>query len=351
MSKGRTAALLLALAAASAGALDWPVDQAALLGTFGASDEGSFECGIELAGAGQPVWPVAAGDVVFRYREGDYSSLPRGSGNMVALIHEGAILSVYSHLRETPAEPKSFRARPRQLSRDELEEAARAAGDPAAAAVVRSAFDLRGERYALRSDVPAAALVTVWGAVARVPAFAPLGIVGDSGAVEGPRLALMLLDAREKRFLNPIKPDKPPLQPAPQASGRPVIEQVLLERDGRRFPVTDGMIVPAGSAQALVVAYDSVTRDRFAQRVAPYRLSLALSGQIVNEIKFEGLMEADGRLVVAGGRSRYEDVYADRWTYRLGRVTLPEGQAHLQVRVEGLGGASRTVDLLVQVRP
>ena len=71
----------------------------------------------------------------------------------------------------------------------------------------------------------------------------------------------------------------------------------------------------------------------------------------MNEIKLEGLMESQGRLVVAGSRSGHDDIYADRWTYKLGRVVLPEGQAHLQVRVEGIGGASRIVDLRLQVVP
>jgi hypothetical protein len=353
---GALAAAALALASAASG-LDWPVEQPALLGTFGASEAGAFADGIELGGAGQPVWPVADGEVVFRYRDGDYSSFPRGSGNMVALLHEGDIMSVYSHLAPSAASPEAgaggsvrVRARPRQLTAAELEEVAGAAGD--AGDLVRSSYERRGERFILRPDLPAAALAQLWAAVARSASFAPLGAVGDSGAVEGPRLTLVLLDERERRFLNPIKPDKAPLQP-PLPAGRaaPVIEQVFLEREGDRTPLADGMVVSAGSAQVLVVAYDSVTHGGFARRVAPYRLTLTYSGQIVREVKLEGLMESEGRLVLAGTRSSHDDVYADRWTYRLGRVVLPEGQARLQVRVEGIGGASGTLDLRLQVVP
>ena len=346
------AAALIALAAPAierAAALDWPIEQAALLGTFGDSASGSFAAGIELAGAGQSVWPVADGEVIFRYQEGSYSSLPRGSGNMVALLHEGGIVSVYSHLAGPAGAGTRVRARPRSLTAPQLDAIAAGAGDDAA--LVRSSYERRGDRAVLRPDLPAAALASLWQAVARTEGFTTLGVVGDTGAVEGPRLALMLLDAREKRFLNPIKPEQPPLQPAPAAAGPPVIEQVLLEREGTRIPLVDGIVVAAGSAQILVAAYDAVTHGRFTRRVAPYRLSLAHSGRIVREIKLESLMESGGRLVVAGSSSPHEEVYADRWTYRLGRVNLPEGQSHLQVRVEGIGGASRTVDLRVQVRP
>ncbi len=352
MSRPVAAALAVLAALATprpAAALDWPVEQAALLGTFGDSDAGSFAAGIELAGDGQPVWPVADGEVIFRYREGSFTSIPRGSGNMVALLHEGGIVSVYSHLAGPAVAATRVRARPRAVAASQLDTIALQAGDDAA--LVRSSYERRGDRWVLRPDLPAAVLASLWQAVARAEGFATLGVVGDTGAVEGPRLALMILDAREKRFLNPVKPEQPPLQPAPVAAGAPVIEQVLLEREGTRIPLTDGIVVAAGSAQVLVVAYDAVTHGRFARRVAPYRLSLAHSGRIVKEIKLESLMESNGRLVVAGSASPHEEVYADRWTYRLGRVSLPEGQSHLQVRVEGLGGASRTVDLRVQVKP
>lgn len=346
---GLLAALAALAVAAAAAALDWPVEQAALLATFGGSEADCFAAGIELAGQGQPVWPVADGEVIYRYREGSYSSLPRGSGNMVALLHEGGIVSVYGHLAGPQAGATKALARPRSLSPADLDAIAAGAGD--ASTLVRSSYERRADRCVLRPDLPAPTLASLWQAIARTPGFSALGVVGDTGAVEGPRLALMILDARERRFLNPIKPDKPPLQPAPAAAGAPVIEQVLLERDGMRVPLANGMAVAAGFAQMLVVAYDPVTHGRFSRRVAPYRISLAHSGQIVREIKLESLMEAEGRLVLSAGASRHEDVYADRWTYRLGRVSLPEGQAHLQVRVEGIGGASRTVDLYVQVRP
>jgi hypothetical protein len=346
----RAAALLAALlAAGGAGALDWPVEPPVLLGTFGDSSSGSFTAGIELAGAGQPVWPVADGEVIFSYREGQFSSLPRGSGNMAALLHEGGIVSVYSHLAAPVAAATRVRARPRSLTAQQFE--AIAARDDADAALVRSAYERRGDRYVHRADLKPEALAQVWDAAARSAGYAPLGVLGDTGAVEGPRLSLMILDAREKRFLNPVKPEQPPLQPPPPAAAPPVIEQVLLEREGTRVPLADGIVVPAGTAQVLVVAYDTVTHGRFARRVAPYRLSLAHSGRIVKEIRLESLMEHEGRLVVSGASLTHEETYADRWTYRLGRVSLPEGQTHLQVHVEGIGGAARIVDLRVQVNP
>ncbi len=199
MSSGsRAAALSLAALAAltlavAASGLDWPVEQPALLGTFAASEAGAFAAGIELAGAGQPVWPVADGEVVFGYREGDYSSFPRGSGNMVAVLHEGDIMSVYSHLAVAAAGPEAaprVRARPRQLTAAELEQVARAAGD--AGDLVRSSYERRGDRFLLRQDTPAAALAQLWAAAARTDAFAPLGMSESNRRTEGNWAALLL---------------------------------------------------------------------------------------------------------------------------------------------------------------
>ena len=82
-------------------ALDWPVTDRIITGTFGEDRGDHFHHGIDLGGGDQEVHPVLPGELVFRYdEEDDYSSLPRGVGSFVVLHHEQDILSFYAHLQK-----------------------------------------------------------------------------------------------------------------------------------------------------------------------------------------------------------------------------------------------------------
>lgn len=86
-------------------AFDWPVKDPDIVSSFGEQEQGSFNTGIYIQGAGEEVVPIADGQIIFFHdRESSYSSLPRGLGNFVVAHHEGNIRSVYGHLADVPDE-------------------------------------------------------------------------------------------------------------------------------------------------------------------------------------------------------------------------------------------------------
>jgi hypothetical protein len=270
-------------------AFDWPVGERFVLQNFGQSTSGGFLGGIVLGGEGQPVRAIAEGEVVFAYREGRPTSFPRAMGTFLALQHEGDVQSVYGHLI-----------------------------DPVRATHIRG-----GET---------------------------IGRVGDTGSAQGPRLVLMIADAREGRLLNPIEVGKSPLQPQyrPEVGGA-VIERVELEVGENRLPLPGTTTVPAGTVGVLVTAYHLSDHGTFAVRTAPFRLSVARSGQIVAEVRLDALRVEGGDLVLAADARTHDSLYASPWTYRVGEMTLVEGRTQLEVRVEGYARrpAVATFDLTV----
>jgi hypothetical protein len=254
-----------------------------LLQTFGQSSEGGFLGGIVLGGQGQPVRAIAEGEVIFRYNEGRRTSIPRPMGTFLAVQHEGDVQSVYGHMIEPTAST-------------------------------------------------------------RIGAGEVVGLVGDTGSAQGPRLVLMIADAREGRLLNPIEVGNSPLQPEYRpSSGGAVIERVELVAGDTilRLPGTE--FVPAGTVGVLVTAYHLSDHETFAVRTAPFLMSVARSGQLVAEVRLDALHVAGKALVLAGDERSHASVYATRWTYRVGEIVLVEGQTRLEVRVEGYAGRPAVV--------
>jgi len=93
-------AAIFALAVIPCHALDWPVVDRVLTGTFGEDMGDHFLNGIDIGGGSQEVHPVLPGELVFRFDEAsDYSSLPRGLGTFVVLRHGQDVLSEYAHMQ------------------------------------------------------------------------------------------------------------------------------------------------------------------------------------------------------------------------------------------------------------
>ena len=152
-------------------ALDWPVKDRILTGTFGEDRNDHFHLGIDLGGGEQEVRPVLGGELVFRYDEGDgYSSLPRGLGTFVVLHHSQNILSFYCHLQKGSPGP------------------------------IQTAYT--------PSD--------------------RIGIIGDTGHSDGKHLHFAVYDEEAGSWINPLSI----LPPLPDAQA-PVIKRVLLS-DGEQ---------------------------------------------------------------------------------------------------------------------
>lgn len=78
-----------------------------LTSTFGESRNDRFHSGLDIAGQGDPVHPVAAGRILFTRYRGDspFRSEP-GPGNAVILDHGGGYWSGYFHLRDPEQPPQ-----------------------------------------------------------------------------------------------------------------------------------------------------------------------------------------------------------------------------------------------------
>lgn len=89
--------LLVAVAVSSAG-WQWPTETVFASVVFGQSREGAYSRGMELIGGVQPVYPVAAGTVI--YVRGLEGSSPFQLGATVVVEHDRGFRSIYGHLEE-----------------------------------------------------------------------------------------------------------------------------------------------------------------------------------------------------------------------------------------------------------
>jgi hypothetical protein len=289
----RRAALLSAFALALCGvgpalALEWPVLNAVVTGTFGEDRGDHFHGGIDIGGEDQEVHPVLPGELVFRYDEGaDYSSLPRGTGSMVVLRHSQNILSLYCHLAKGSI------------------------GAPLA-------------RYAPANRI---------------------GLTGDTGHSDGKHLHFAVYDAEAAAFLNPLS-----FLPPVADRQTPVIRRVLFVSGDRRQPVQNGAIVKPGKAEVLVECGDLREDVRFSWLLAPYSVSLSLDGAQASRILFDTLAVKDGRTVLGGTGMTRDAVYGPDGSIRCGTLDLSGGDSRLRISVRDFAGNEVTREIGFTVR-
>jgi hypothetical protein len=287
-------ALLLALGLLAAGrpaAFDWPVKKVVLSATFGENRGDHFHAGIDLAGGEQEVLPIAAGEVVFSFEEGeDPVTLPVGLGNFLVLQHQAGIRSIYGHLQ------KGSMDRSKQLD---------------------------GSK--------------------------PLGRVGESGYAVGKHLHLAIIDSEMRSLINPLLV-LPPLKDGQS----PAIREILLRPGSELLPLKNGALVMPGIAELLATLYDLREDVSFAWRLAPYRVSLYQDGREIASLLMDGLHEGPGRnggpeLVLLQSNRSFREVYDAEWLYRLGEVRLLPGQTTLSVIAGDYAGNESSRELLLQV--
>lgn len=289
-------------------AFDWPVDTPRVSATFGSNRGDHFHTGIDLAKGGEAVTPIAPGELLFRYDEGqDYSSLPVGLGSFMVLQHEGGILSLYCHLESG------------SLARDQH----RFAGDQV------------------------------------------LGISGSTGSVQGAQLYLSIIDSEMKTIINPFL-----LLPGLADNQAPQIRRLFLS-DGRQLlELTEetGEIFLVGEAEVLAEVFDLREDVSFVSRFAPYQVSLYQDGKEVTAVTFDSLAweappagpaapeqaSRHGRtaeMVIGEGKRSFDAVYdssAD-WLFRLGWLQLVPGETSLLLVARDFAGNESSKELQLRV--
>lgn len=288
MRRGSAALAALALSAAAAGALEWPVDNRVVTGTFGENRGDHFHLGIDIGGGEQVVRPVLPGELVFRYEENaDYTSLPRGVGSFAVILHQDDVLSVYCHLKRETDRP------------------------------ARTTFTARDT----------------------------VGLTGDTGYSEGKHLHFTVFDGQTGSYVNPLS-----LLPPVADREPPVVRRLALRTGDRIVDLLPGVSVPSGPADLLVEAYDVRGDVRFLWPLAVYAVRLELNGTEVSRIAFEALQVKEGRMVVSGTSLAAPDVYATDRLLRLGTVQLRGGESHLLAVVSDFAGNESSREVFFTVR-
>jgi hypothetical protein len=270
------ACVILLLARAPASALDWPVAQKVITGTFGEDRGDHFHNGIDIGGGSQDVHPVLPGELVFRSDDAsDWSSLPRGLGSFVVLHHEQDLLTLYCHLQSGTLGP------------------ARAGYVPA-------------DR---------------------------LGIIGDTGHADGPHLHFSVFDEEAGSTVNPLAflPPQPDRQP-------PVIRHVVIAAGDKRLPLENGVSLTPGRAEILAEAYDLREDVAFSWHLAPAAVSVSLDGVEVSRFAFDSLQVAEGRTVLGGTALSRRQVYDPTGLLMCGAVELRPGESHLRISARDAAG-------------
>ncbi len=285
----RAVAVAVVLGAAlAAGALEWPVSERIVTGTFGEDRGDHFHLGIDIGGGEQVVRPVLPGELVFRYEENaDYTSLPRGVGSFAVIRHQDDVLSVYCHLRRDVARP----------------------------------------------------------ALTTFTARDTVGIIGDTGYSEGKHLHFSVYDGETGSWVNPLS-----LLPPVADRDPPVVKRIALRRGDRVTDLAPGIVVPSGPAEVLLEAYDVRGDVRFLWPLAPYGVRLVLNGAEVARFAFEALQVREGRMVLFGTPLAAPDVYVTDRLLRLGTVDLRGGESHLIAVVRDFAGNEAVREVFFTVR-
>ncbi len=280
--------MLLVLLAGPATALDWPVANLIITGTFGEDRGDHFHNGIDIGGGDQVVRPVLPGELVFRYDEAaDYSSLPRGVGSYVVLRHGQGILTVYCHLSNGSLGP--FRA-----------------------------------SYGVTDQI---------------------GITGETGDAQGKHLHFTVYDQEAGSAVNPLSFLPPRIDRQP-----PVIRRVLLVVGDQSNVLEPGMVVKPGRADVLAEVYDLREDVSFSWPLAPYSIVLSLDGTDVSHITFDSIQVKEGRSVIGASMLTRDAIYDGAGLMHLGSIDMRAGDSRLKVTARDYAGneTSREIPFTVQ---
>lgn len=304
--------ILLVAIAVPAFAFDWPVDSQRVSATFGSNRGDHFHAGIDMAGGGEEVTPIAPGELLFRYEEGrDYTSLPVGLGSFMVLQHEGGIISLYCHLE---------------------------------------AGSLSRERR-------------------RFAGGQVLGTSGSSGSALGAHLYLSIIDSEMRTIINPFL-----LLPGIADSQAPQIRRLYVSDGQQLLELTDveEAIALVGEVEFLAEIFDLREDVSFVSKFAPYQVSLYQDGKEIIGITFDSLawestaadsspqakeksMPAGGKaeIVTGTGRKSFAAVYdasAD-WLFRLGWLQLVPGETSLLLVARDYAGNESSKELQLRIAP
>ncbi|HOV62548.1 MAG TPA: M23 family metallopeptidase [Spirochaetia bacterium] len=269
--------------------IEWPVEKRLLTATFGENRKDHFHGGIDIGGGEQEVRPIADGEVLFTFEEGEYlDTLPCGLGSFIVIEHEKELRSVYAHLK------------------------------PGSVAT--------GKETVKQSDV--------------------IGIIGDSGSSNGTHLHLALIDREFDQVVNPLLI----LPPIPDKRF-PEVRSVQLKEGQAFIDVYNGITVPPGHAEVILDVRDPAENTRVYVPMAPFKVAGYANGEELFQVNYEALQEKDGVLVLekTGGKA-FSQYYEGEWKIKPGSVQLNPGDVRLEISVQDFAGNEVNRMYLLKVR-
>ncbi len=357
--------VLLAACIFNAIGLDWPVARRILLTSFGENNGNSFYAGIDLGGEHQNIYPVADGDIIFYYKEDDnYSTVPRGNGNLLVLQHEGGIQSIYSHLEKDSLNLDSYivSKRPYRISAESFEgDIINKIEDEDLLENMLAGFLKENDYYFYNTeDINETEQMEIWDFLSSIDFIKPIARIGDSGAAEGPYLFFMLIDISEHIIINPIfNEDNTPLLPQilprnPRNYDGPIIENLFINRDNKIEEISEGIIISSGFGDIFVKVYCISDFSDYEKRIVPYRFTLISSGIEVASIVLNALEEQENRFVIWNTDIGYSDLYntnifEDQWLFKLGSINFFEGVNNISLTVEDIYGFETRFDVQLKI--
>jgi len=273
-------------ALAYAAAYDWPVEKVLLTASFGETRGDHFHNGIDLGGDGQRVAPIAPGELVYYFDEGEHP-LYRGygNGNIMVLQHSDSARSYYYHMRN------------------------------ASVAGARTAFT--------KTDA--------------------IGLSGNTGRSFGAHLHLSISD--EGGYINPLG-----LLPAYPDRVAPEVASVMFDVEGRIITIPAQYRVSGIHTFTLLArVWDSQEDIRSVNTLAPYRVTFSLDENILKTITLDRLIEKDGRIAFADGTG-FAETWSSGGYLIGGEYRGLSGQHLISVLAEDFAGNTAKRSVTVQFR-
>jgi hypothetical protein len=270
-------------------AMNWPSGDAVLINNFGANNRGKPVLGMIFDG-GTDVIAAESGEVIFSRGKNDTRSinaasrLPSPLGSWTAVDHGDGLISIYSRYSHENDFMKTD-----QYTRIEKEQIIASSGI--------SGWSVRNGFY------------------------------------------FMIFDRRERRWINPAMI----LTPRQETRPPQIISFELRNAQGN---IVGSRNISQGRYMVLVNAEGGTVRQvpGIVTQYAPYRIVCSVNGAEAGSLNFEAFSARDGVLMVTrNGLVSARQVYANSPFFEAADVFLTRGQVTLEIIVQDINGASRSM--------
>ena len=250
---------------------EWPVEDTTILSTFGESEEGIYKTAVQVGVGRQPVRAVLDGEVLY-YNAGRTERWGPQSG-----LGNYVVLAHPGGLRSVYSHlDQPFRAR----------------------------FSIS------QGDT--------------------IGSTGESGYSRMRNVGLSIIDVESGQYINPLI-----LLPPVNDVTAPVIQNLYMFEDETMEQIDDVIIVEPGEIRIVMKAFDLGEAVRFFNPMNVFQILVYVNGVEKTALSFEGIMEQEGALVLAGGENySVNDLFAERFLFELGTFTMQPGESRMEIIVK-----------------